>query len=88
VLGAIEPFTGDTVIDWSCATVTLRVDAAFSVPTDAEMSVVPTAVLLARPGVEGKFATAGLEEDQVARMLTSRVLPSLNVPITENCVCV
>lgn len=66
MLGASEPFTGDTVIDWSCAAVTLRVAAAFNVPTDADISAVPGAVLLARPGVEGKFATAGLDEDQVA----------------------
>ena len=73
-------------MDCKVASVTVSVVEGVKVPTETLMVVGPTEVALKLLGVAPKFpATASSEEDHfVAIVVTSRVLPSLNVPIAEN----
>jgi hypothetical protein len=50
----------------------------------AEIVVVPAATPFARPALE-MLATPALEEDQVTWLVTSLWLPSLYIPVAENC---
>ena len=83
---------GDTAIDCNVASVTVSVVDGANVPTEAEMVVDPAVTPAKRTGVRPKLtfpATVVSEEDQfVARLVTSRVLPSVNIPTAENRTCV
>ena len=57
-------------------------------PEVALIDVVPALLALAKPGTLGAFAivaTLALEELQCTTAVRSCVLPSLNVPVAENC---
>jgi hypothetical protein len=90
VVGAIVAVAGETARDCKVASLTVSVAEGVKVPTLVVIMAVPAPMPLKLPGAEPKgTATVGSEADQfVARLLTSRVLPSLNVPITENVNCV
>jgi len=84
--GAIVAFDGVSAIDCNVAPVTVRLVEAFIVPTEAETVVPPTSfavtslvVVLLVP----KVAMVGSENVHWARLVTSRVLPSVKVPSTE-----
>jgi hypothetical protein len=75
-------FDGDSAIDCNVPPVTVRLVEAFKVPTEAEMVVVPTLFAVTEL-LTPKAATAESDEVHCARLLTSRVLPSLKVPKAE-----
>ena len=89
-MSATEALAGDTAIDCKVASVTVSVVEGVKVPMVAVMVAGPAPLPLKSPGVVPKFsAIVPSEEDQfVTRLLTSRVLPSLNEPIAENVNCV
>jgi len=75
-----------TYIETKEGTVTLAQPLAL--PEVAVIAAVPIATPLAIPRLPGELptvATAGLEESQVATVVKSLVLPSLNVPMALNC---
>jgi hypothetical protein len=75
---------GDTVIETSADAVTASEVEPLTLPDVALMLVVPTATVVARPEVF-TVATAEESDDQVAVLVKSCVLPSLNVPVAVNC---
>src|ERR1700722_3955083 len=85
VSGAIVTRAGTTVIEFSVALLTVSVVVGLNVPTEALIVGVPALLVLVAmlPPLAGKLATVVSEDDHVAILLTSRVLPSLNVPIAE-----
>ena len=68
--------------DRYCTTVSVVV--AEILPEVALISVVPTVAADAKPIVETD-ATAVFDEVQLTELVTSRVVPSLKVPVAENC---
>lgn len=89
VPSAIDGFAGVIVIERSAAGPTVK-GAVVAVTPEAvaEMATVPWPTLLARPAAVPEatmFATAVLVVLQVAVVVTSCVLPSVNVPSAVNC---
>src|ERR1035441_3070184 len=82
--GMVRP-AGETAIATTVALVTSSVATAPTDPTVAPMVVLPGARPRAKPLPLPIFATAVLDEVHAARVVRSRVLPSLKVPIAENC---
>ena len=85
VPGAMVRPIGVTEIDTRVALDTVRVIEALADPSVAVIVDVPGARPFARPLPLPIFATPVLEEVQVACVVRSCVLPSLKVPIAENC---
>ncbi len=75
---------GLIVIDTRCAVETVSSVDPFTEPNDAEIVVVPVALLEASP-CAAMLATAGLEELHTTVDVMSCVEASLNVPVAENC---
>lgn len=87
----MEALVGESAIDCRVASETVNVvDGArvLTVPNDAVIVATAgteEAATLKTFGSAPKFvATVSSDESHVARLVISRVLPSLNVPITEN----
>jgi len=86
----MEALDGDTAMDCSVASDTLSIVEAvcvLRVPNDAVIVAVAGADVVAALKTFGKtpklLATVSSEETHVAILVTSRVLPSLNVPMAE-----
>ncbi len=76
---------GVTEMDVNVGAVTLRVAELLPTPSwEAVMLVVPAETAVARPD-ETMLATVGMELTQVALLVRSAVLLSLNVPVAVNC---
>ena len=85
VPGAMVRLTGVTEIEIRLALVTVRFIDDAADPTVAEIVQLPGAIPLARPLPAPTFETVLSEDVQVACEVRSCVLPSLKVPIAENC---
>jgi hypothetical protein len=83
--GAIVRPVGVTEIDTTWALLTVSVTELLAVPSVAVMVVAPGLRPFATPLLLPIFATPELEELHDACVVRSRVLPSLKVPIAENC---
>ena len=82
---AIDGVAGVTEMETRTAgAVTVSVVIPMTVPLVAEMTVVPTATAVATPAPE-IVAVAGVAEAQVTVGETSFIVPSLKVPVAENC---
>ena len=82
---AIDGVAGVTEMETRVAgVVTVSVVIPMTVPLVAEMTVVPTATAVATPAPE-IVAVAVVAEAQVTVGETSIVVPSLKVPVAENC---
>jgi len=75
---------GVTAIETSAAAFTVSVVLPMMAPEVAEIVVVPTARLVARP-VAAMVAVAGVDDDQVAVEVRFCVEPSVYVPVAVNC---
>ncbi len=85
VPGAMVRPTGVTEMDTRVAFDTVSVTEALADPSVAVIVEVPGARPFARPLVAPTFATPMLDEVQVDCVVRSCVLPSVKVPIAENC---
>lgn len=85
VPGAMVRPTGVTEIDIRVAPVTVRLTDAVAEPIVAVIFAAPGASPFAKPLALPTFATPASDEVHVDCAVKSRVLPSLNVPIAENC---
>jgi len=82
---AMEGFAGVTAMETSVGAVTVRVAGGLVIDAEvAVICVVPVAAAEARPELEME-ATVEAEEFQLAELVTSAVLLSLNVPVAVNC---
>jgi len=89
-----EPLTGKIVSDCNVAPVTVNVVeplagvVAFGSLIVAVTVLVPAEAPVICPAAIPKLATPGFPDDHVTMLLTSRVLPSVNVPMAESAVVV
>jgi hypothetical protein len=81
----IDALAPVTAIETNVAAVTCNVTDLLMVPVEAWIVVVPTPIPRARPPLE-IVATPVFCEVQVTVPVTSRVVPSLKVPMAVNCV--
>ena len=72
-------------MDSTTAGVTSSVELAVTNPDVAVMTVEPTVNDVASPEWVSTEATDAVPEDQLALEVTSEVLPSVKVPLAENC---
>jgi len=89
VNGSVRPFAtlgfaGVTAIDVSAAAVTVSVVLPTTLPEVAEIVVVPTATVVARPPA-AMVAVAVLDDAQVTEVVRSCVELSVYVPVAVNC---
>jgi hypothetical protein len=84
VPSAMEGLLGVTVIELRTAAVTVKLSVPVTEPYWAEMVTVPCPRALPKP-VLLTVAVVGLEELQVAELVKSCVVPSVNVPVAVNC---
>jgi hypothetical protein len=85
---AIDGVAGVTAIEVRVAAVTVRVVMPTTAPLVAEMSVVPTATLLASPREASAFeivAVADVVDAHVTVPVRSCVVVSVKVPVATNC---
>ena len=76
---------GEIEIDCAAPCVTVNVELPDTDPDVAVMIVEPGATDVASPEVAFTVAMARVPEDQVALVVRSAVLASLNVPVAVNC---
>jgi hypothetical protein len=91
VPSGIVGFDGPTTKDTNCAGVTVRVAVPLMPPLDIVITVWPADTVLASPSVPGELLivpTSPLDELQCPDCVTSRLLPSVNVPTAVNCCCI
>src|SRR3954471_10810506 len=74
---------GVIAMETSCAAVTVSEAEPVVEPEEAPMFAEPSAMLVAEPFFT--VATESLSENQVAELVRSCVLPSVNVPVAANC---
>ena len=84
VPNAKEEFAGFTAIDINAAGFTVIAVDPEIIPEAAVIVAVPAPALVARPPA-AMVATAVWEDVHVAVLVRSCVLPSLKVPVAENC---
>ncbi len=84
VLAAIEGLAGLTAIERTTGGVTVKVAEPVTEPEVAEMVVMPGVLLEARPLLP-MVATFGADELQTTEGVRSWLLPSVKVPVAENC---
>ena len=82
--GRIEGLAGVTAIDTSVGAVTVRVVDTVTEPEAAPILVLPCASVVASPELP-IVATAVFEELHATEPVRSRALPSVKVPVAENC---
>ena len=82
---AIEGVAGVTPMETSVAAVTVSVVLPDTAPSVAEMTVVPAALVTARPEAALIVATVASLVDHVAIAVRSWVVASENVPVAVNC---
>ena len=84
----IEGWTGDMVIETNTGGVTVRVVEPRTDPTEAVITAVPWAELVANPRLPVELliaAMAGFEEFQVTEVVRSETVPFLKKPVAANC---
>src|SRR5204862_4390467 len=84
----MDGVAGVTAIEVSVAGVTVSVAMPLMAPVVAEMTVVPTATVVARPFEPAAFeivAVAAVADAHVVVLVSTCVEPSVYVPVATNC---